>query len=403
MEASVLGHNMLSGRPVGVLLTVLCYAPSLLAQSNSSEIQAHYKRAREAIAQHDLERATQEYAEILKLDPRNADVHAAQGATLYGMGKPAQAATALQTALTLDPGQTSAELFLGLSKSDLGQCADAVPLLRKHFNERTEPKLRRMVGLSLLNCYGGSSDLDQALELARSLKKSYPEDADVLYNLAEVYSQLLNGTVDELLKKRPDSYRVHQLAGETLEAQGQNEQAIKEYRKALEINPKVSRLHYRIGRLILLDGRGPDADREAVSHFQQELALNPGDAASEYQIGEVVRKKQQYEEARKHFTRALELASNFVEPRIGLARIDAATHQPEKALADLREALRLQPGNSSGHYALMMVYRDLGKIEDASRELAIFRKLEAEKEKDFRSQLQSLLTGKAASAEKPRE
>jgi len=124
-----------------------------------------------------------------------------------------------QTALALDPGQTSAELFLGLSKSDLGQCADTVPLLRKHFNERREPKLRRMVGLSLLNCYGGSSDLDQALELARSLKRSYPEDPDVLYNLAEVYSQLLNGTVDELLKKHPDSYRIHQLAGETLEAQ----------------------------------------------------------------------------------------------------------------------------------------------------------------------------------------
>lgn len=149
-------------KQTSVLVVLASWTSALLAQKNSAEIQAHYQRAREAIAQHDLQRATEEYAEILKLDPRNANVYAAQGVTLYGLGKPADAAIALQTALTLDPTQTSAEVFLGVSKSDLGQCADAVPLLRKHLNERIEPKLRRMVGLSLLNCYAGSSQLDQA-------------------------------------------------------------------------------------------------------------------------------------------------------------------------------------------------------------------------------------------------
>lgn len=393
---------MQSRLQISALIVLVCCPPFARAQERNAEIQAHVQRAREALAGHDLQRASQEYAEILKLDPRNSEVYTAQGATLYALGKPAEATAALEAALNLDPAQTTAEVFLGLSKSDLGRCADAVPLLRRHFNDRAEPKLRRMVGLSLLNCYAGTSQFDQALDLARALKSSYPDDADVLYNLAEVYSQLLNATVDELLKKHPDSYRIHQLAGETLEAQGENAQALKEYRKALEINPKLPRIHYRIGNLIALEGAGPEADREALAHFGQELAVNPGDAASEYQIGEILRKGRQLEEARKRFLRALELSPDFVEARVGLAKVYAAEHQSEKALRELEEAIRTRPENASAHYTLMVLYRDLGRTEDAKRELAAFQKLEAQQEKDFRSQLRSLLTGERKRGEKPR-
>jgi tetratricopeptide (TPR) repeat protein len=374
----------------------------LLGQTSSAEIQQHYQRAREALSQHDLQRASQEYSEILKLDPRNAEIYAAQGMTLYGMGKAAEAAAALRTALTLDSTQTTAELFLGLSESDLGQCSEAVPLLRKNFNERVDQKLRRLVGLSLLNCYTGSSELDLALDLARTLKKSYPDDPDVLYNLAGVYSQLWNATAAELLKEHPESYRIHQLAGETLEAHGKNDLAMREYRKAIEINPKVPRLHYRIGRLIASKGRDPDSDKEALSQFQQELAVNPADAASEYEMGEIFWKDHKLEEAQKHFLRALELSPAFVEARVGLAKVYAADRLPEKALKELEQAIRLGPENAAAHYTLMLVYRDLDRTEEAKRELALFQKLEAKKDQNFKSLLESLLTGKTELSEKPR-
>ncbi len=401
-KADLSGESTQVRWQLATLAAVVWCASMLEAQNNSAEVQAHMARARQALAQHDLQRASQEYAEILKLDPRNAEIYTAQGTTLYALGRPAEAVKALESALQLDSTQTTAETFLGLSKSDLGRCREAEPLLRKHFNERTEPKLRRMVGLTLLNCYAGTSELDQALDLARALDKSYPGDADVLYNLAEVYSQLLNAAVAELLKQHPDSYRIHQLAGETLEAQGENARALTEYRKALGINPKVSRIHYRIGRLLASGDAGPEARREAMAHFQQELAVNPADAASEYQIAEILRKDRQLDEARKHFLRALELSPNFAEARVGLANIYVAENHFDLALKELYEAVREQPENSSAHYTRMVVYRDLGRAEDAQRELAIFKDLEARKEKDFRSQLRSLLTGKTADADKPR-
>ncbi len=366
---------------------------TLKPQSDSALIQAHYQRAREAIAQHDLQRASQEYAEILRLDPSNASVAAAQGAVLYGLGKPQDAVKVLQRSLSLDPHQSYAEIFLGLSESDLGQCTEAVPLLQKHLSERTEGKLWRMVGLSLLNCYGGSSDLDRALELARSMKQSYPDDPDVLYYLAEVYSRLLSGTVNELLKKHPESYRVHQLAGETLEAAGKTDQALKEYRKALEINPKLSRIHYRIGSLMASESSGPEGDQEALAQFDQELAGNPGDSASEYQVAEIHRKRRRLDDAAKHYLRAVELNPDFAEARVGLAQVYAGQHHLEQAVTELEKAIQAQPDSSTAHYTLMTLYRDLGRSQDAKREMAIFQKLEAAKENDFRSRLRSLLTG----------
>jgi tetratricopeptide (TPR) repeat protein len=379
---------------VAALALALYPAAAFAGQAGPDEVQRRSQRARDALAQHDLERAVQEYAEILKLDPRNAEVHAAQGMALYGLGKPEEAASVLQTALALDSDQAMAGLFLGLSRADLGQCAEAVPLLRKNFNDRTEHKLRRLVGLSLLNCLRATSELETALETAQALKKRYPGDADVLYYAAALYSQLWNAAVADLVRAAPASYRVHQVAGEALEAQGREEQALKEYQKALDLNPKALRVHYRIGRLLLRMGKDADAVGKAAAHFRQELAVNPRDAASEYEIGEILRKARKPDEAAKRFLHALELAANYVDARVGLAKIYADQGQPAKAVAELEQAIRAEPENAPAHYALMLVYRDLGRDQDAGRELDLFQKLQGERERDFRSLLQSLLSAK---------
>src|SRR5207253_2076253 len=87
--------------------------------------------------------------------------------------------------------------------------------------------------------------------------------------------------------------------GGAASAQELDEQAINEYQKALDLNPKAPRLHYRIGRLLLRTGKDADAGGKATEHFQQELAVNPRDAASEYEIGEILRKAHKPDEAVK--------------------------------------------------------------------------------------------------------
>ena len=389
-----MGRRMFGSIPTKVLVLVwLGYATSVLAQSRSAAVEQHYQRARDALAQHDLQRASQEYAEILKLDPQNTEILTAHGMTLYGLGRASAATASLKAALSLNPGQSNVELFLGLSQADLGQCSEAVPLLRRHFNERTETKLRRLAGISLLSCHLAASELDQAVELGRTLRQSFPGDPDVLYHLASVYSRLWNQTVSEMVAKSPDSFRVHQVAGEALETQGKHEQAIKEYRRAVELNPKAPHLHYRIGRLLLADGKDTDTDKKALESFQQELVVNPQDALTHYEMGEIARRNRDSAAARTHYQQAIELSLNLVEARVGLGKLYLAEHQPDKALKELEQAVRQDGRNAQAHYALMLAYRDLGRAEEAQKEFTAFQSLEKEKTQSFSTLLQSLLTG----------
>jgi tetratricopeptide (TPR) repeat protein len=269
------------------------------AQDRTPEVQRHVEAAQKALGQNDLAQAAQEYRAILQLDPNDADVYTALGVTLYGSGKLTEAVSALQAALRLDMAQKRADLFLGLSQADLGQCDQASPILKRYFPDESDSKLRRLAGLSLLNCNLLSENLDATLEVARKLRTFYPDDPDVLYKSAELYTRLWNQAAEKLMEAHPESYRVHQLAGEVYEAQGKSEQAIKEYRLALQQNPRIPQLHYRCGQLLLQEARA-DSQKEALAEFAAELALNSQAAPAEYAIGEIYRSQQDFQQAVVH-------------------------------------------------------------------------------------------------------
>jgi tetratricopeptide (TPR) repeat protein len=279
-----------------------------------------------------------------------------------------------------------------LSLADLGQCNEALPLLRRRFTEQFDSKMRRLLGISLLGCLATSSNPDEAVDVARQLKRTYPDDPDVLYHLAELYSGLSRDSVSDLVKKHPESFRVHELAGEALESQNNDAQALIEYRKAAELNPRAPHLHYRIAN-ILLHQKSEASDMEALEQFRQEIAVNPGDAPSEYQIAEILRRQNQLDAASKHFTRALELDPVFVEAHLGLAKLDLSRNEVDRAMQHLRTAVQLAPDDPTPHYSLMLAYRELGRTEDAKREMLTVENLNAKKRSEFNTSLHTLLTG----------
>lgn len=367
----------------------------LWAQPEKDDLQGHVQKAREALAHHDLRQASEEYGEALKLDPGNVEFNAARGIALYALGEASAAIAPLKAALASDPTRTDAETFLGLSLADLGRCTEGLPLLRRRFDEQIDLKLRRLAGLALLGCTVGSTDPEDGIDIARQLKKSYPDDPDVLYQVAELYSQLSRISANDLLKKHPDSFRVHELAGEALESQNDDSQAIIEYRKAIELNPKAPHLHYRIATILLREKKAT-SDTEALQEFKEEIRVNPADAPSEYQIAEILRKKDQLDDADVHFRRALDLDPVFVEGHMGLAKLELSRHHAEAAIQHLKTAVQLAPEDPAPHYSLMLAYRELGRMDEATREMATVQGLTAKKQSEFDSTLRTLLTGQRA-------
>jgi len=307
------------------------------------------------------------------LVPAFADDALTRGIEAFHAGRYTEARGLLQ-----ESKDAQASAFLALVQAATGECTKAVPRLAATFADKAETDLRRLAGEALVSC------------VESNLKTDYPADADVLYQAARTHMKAWNDAVYQMFLKTPASYRVNQISAEILEIQGKYSDAAAEYRKAIEKNPRVLDLHFRLGRVILVDSQSPEALETARREFEAELALNAGDAAAEYEVGQILTVQGKAEQGVAHFERALELRPDFAEAMIAVARARlSAQHYPE-AIALLKHALQLQPRNEAAHYSLMLAYRNSGDLEAAKREKALLDEIQKPPEGEFTDFLKKL-------------
>jgi tetratricopeptide (TPR) repeat protein len=375
----------------------------LRAQSYSAELpKLHVQKAEQALRVNDLVGAEREYRAILALDPQSAQAWTGLGVLLYGSGKAEQAIEAFQRALNIAPDAKRAELFLGLSDADSHKCSQAVPILAKYFTSEPAGKLQRLTGLALLGCIAAAADPLPALQTVERLKQLYPGDADVLYDSAELYTRLWNESAADLMAKHPESYRVHQLAGEVYEAQNNYSQAIREYILAIEHQPKLPQMHYRVGQLYLHLG-AEDADEKAMEQFRQEKQVDPQSAVSDLAMADIDMHWHKLDEARPLYEEAIKINPELMEARVGLAKILVEQHEIDAAVHQLQAIIADHPEHAAAHYVLMLAYRQEKKMPEAAAEMAIFNKLETAKSETFQNKLNALLNAKTPAEETVRK
>ncbi len=102
----------------------------------------------------------------------------------------------------------------------------------------------------MAQCHIAAKRFIEAGFVIGQLEKEFPSDADVLYVSANYHMKAWNDAIYRMYQKAPSSYRVDQLSAEVFETQGKYTEAIAEYRKAIEKNPKAiqSPLSRRDGR-----------------------------------------------------------------------------------------------------------------------------------------------------------
>lgn len=390
----------LAHRSLVVSVAALLAASSILLGQSApvNLLQQHTAKAEQALRSGDLAGAEHEYRAIVAIDPQNVQAWTGLGVLLYGSGKAELASQALQNALKIDPAAKRAELFLGLSEADLHKCEQATPILTKYFSGEPIGKVQRLTGLALIGCTADATDPLPALQTVERLKQLYPGDADILYESAELYTRLWNESAGELMAKHPDSFRVHQLAGEVYEAKNNYDQAIREYTLALERNPRLPQMHYRIGQIYLHQG-SEEVDEKAMDEFRQEKAIDPESAVTDLAMAGIEMHRHNLDKAKPLYEEAAKLDPSLVEASVGLARILLEEHEIDAAVQQLRAAVAKHPEDAQAHYVLMLAYRQQKKMPEAAAEMATFNRLQAQKAETFQSKLNALLNGKPAAGE----
>jgi tetratricopeptide (TPR) repeat protein len=311
------------------------------------------------------------------------------GIAAFSQGRYSVALDKLKTAVTADPQDVKARVFLALTQAARNDCGSALPVLTANADSSDET-LARLAGLAAAKCEEARSKNTAALGILSKLQRRFPGDPDVLYAVAKLHMKAFNDATLLMYQRAPSSYRVHELSAEIFEVQGRFDEAVDEYKKAISLNSSAPDLHFRLGRALLMRSHSGDALEQAAGAFSSELKLNPEDAACEFQLGQIAQVQEKSDSARAHLERALSLSPDFVEAQIALAKLDTQAKRYGDAIALLNRALKLQPSNESAHYALMTAYRDNGQPEKAKAEKAELDRLQRPPEGEFTQFLKKL-------------
>jgi len=129
--------------------------------------------------------------------------------------------------------------------------------------------------------------------------------------------------------------------GAALESEGRLDEAMEQYQTAIALQP-ASIAHKALGRLHYLKGQ----KNETVREYARALELDPADSELHNEIGIVLMETGSHGRAVEHFMKAVELVPDNVELRYNLAMALRKSNRVPEAIDQLRIAVQLDPSRA---------------------------------------------------------
>jgi tetratricopeptide (TPR) repeat protein len=266
-------------------------------------------------------------------------------------------------------GDPASSVRRGIDLATKGRCKEALPQLKNRVARLSDKQLKYRAAMSTARCAMSLDQTETAVEALLLLRREFPRDPAVLYTATHFFSELASRSSQELAVAAPNSTQARQLEAEAFESQGRWDEAIAQYRKILEDDPKTPGIHYRLGRIHL--AKSPADEASANKEFEEELKIDPENAASEFMLGEGARQAGRWDEAITRFSKAAKMDEGFLEAYLALGMSFNSAGKFPQAITPLETYVKLQPGDPAGHYQLATAYARTGRKQDADREMKL--------------------------------
>lgn len=129
----------------------------------------------------------------------------------------------------------------------------------------------------------------------------------------------------------------HTNLGVALEQQGRRDEALAEYRQAVELKPDLPQLHNNIANLLDELGRRD----EALAEYQEALRLKPNAPLAHANYGSLLNELGRFDDAMREYQEAARLAPNDARPHYLMGKAFLRHGNTAEAVSHLREALRI--------------------------------------------------------------
>jgi tetratricopeptide (TPR) repeat protein len=295
-------------------------------------------KARAQVRSEDGPGALETADKAVAMDPSSAMAHMARGVALFALGRNSDAEVALQKAVQLAPDSALVLSRLARVQIALGRPADAVATARK----ATELDPNRGESFAIL---GGAL-------IAQNLN-----------NWGDAIAEAQQGAFLD-----PGNPIVETIVGRIFEANGQADQAVAAYRKALETDPG-----FAAARLALIKTELSRGNREAaIAEAKKAAADMPKSPEIQYLLGEMAARQSDYKAALGYLERAIKGMPGNADAWALLGHVYRGNNRIEDAADAYAKAVELAPQNFNYRttYGLL-----LGMTGDLEKGLAQLKKV----------------------------
>ncbi len=155
--------------------------------------------------------------------------------------------------------------------------------------------------------------------------------------------------------------------GNILYSRGQVDEAIVQFKKALETDPDYALAHYDYGLALIKKGQLDDA----IAEFKSALEIRPAYAAAENDLGMAFSQKGQLDDAMAHFQKALEINPNLADAHNNLGLALSKKGRVDEALAEYQKVLKIDPDSVKAYNRIGISLFQKGQLNEA---IAQFKK-----------------------------
>ena len=388
-----------------------------MAQSLPPWVVSRFEAAREAEKKGDYRDAAATYETIIKRYPL-AEAYTNLGLDYFRLKKFRLAVQVFREGLKLKPGMMGAQLFLGLSEYSLGNfkasTENLLSVLKVDGNNqeawlylvRSEaavghfrppdgqmaikmfpgnPELNYAVGAAALDQIrliaheanqGGSSspaflwialreaegkgDTQQAAHIRNQIQEAGATVPPGVVNRYDQLTDLVHQCFENTLEGAPESAYAHRIGGQIHEAQGSDQEALREYRAGGD--------HFAAGRLLAQDLQFKEAEEELGA----AIANDPLNRLASALLAQLYVKEHSAGKALPILSSLLREYPEDAYAWADLGKAQAQLGQNAAAVKSLRKALELDPSMNEPRYVMAIIYRNLGREDLSKEQMKIF-------------------------------
>lgn len=339
-----------------------------------AEFKQLSKQADEARQAGRLDEAVTLYNNALRLQPTWVEGWWYIGSILYDRDRYSEAREALRNLLAIQPKNGPAWALIGLCEFQLKNYETALADIQNS----------RILGL------GGNKALISVARYHAAIIMTRLEQYELGYEVLRDFAREGNQSMSVIealginalrmpflpSEVAPDKREIILLAGRAFYhmAARQVQDTERAFQELVSRYPQNPNVHYAHGVYLLIDT--PDA---AIEAFKRELKISPTHIPALLQIAFEYIKRNEFEAAKPFAEQAVQISPNLFATHNALGRVLLELGKVDEAIKQLEIGVRLAPDSPEMRFALAKAYARAGRKEDAAKERALFMQLDKQK------------------------